>query len=284
MANEDINTLKRKIDVLEQEIASFPAIAQEFIDTQEEHMEEINRLQTELREEKKNIQTEIDYMVQRATTTCCGTSIRRNIMHGIPLYSCCDVHMVCAPCIKDRIQDAIDNNSDTINISMCNNNSDKFREIGGDLYETFLEKKKEREFRQSLMGNGRSSFVKRPCCNDPMPHGFDNCMAVQCDKCPPERNFFCGLCFNFIGRYQEVHNHVRQCSKNVQKSRSYYSDTKHQKDVCELEWMRYHIKHTIGESAYAESGLATAEFKVVKNTLALVGLPTCRYGPRNDEN
>lgn len=279
MANDDVNALKRKIGALEEEISSFPAIAQTFIDAQEEHMEEINRLQTELRDEKENIQKEIEYMVTRATTTCCATSIRRNIMRGTQLYSCCDVHMLCEPCIKNRIQDAIDNNSDNINISFCGEDS-KFREIGGELYDTFLEKKNERELKQTLMGNCRPQFVKRPCCNNPMPQGFHDCMAVQCDKCPPERKFFCGLCFNFIGRNQEVHDHVRQCSKNVQKSRSYYPDTKHQKDVCELEWMRYHIKHTIGESAYAESGLATAEFKVVKNTLALVGLPTCNYGPR----
>lgn len=280
MANDDVNALKRKIDALEEEISSFPAIAQTFIDAQEEHMEEINRLLSE----KKRTHTEVEYMVTRATTSCCGTSIRSNIVRGVPLYACCDHHLVCAPCTQDCIQDAIDDKSSEIeNLPICSCDDYKFRKFAGELYEKFLENNREREYKQALMGNGPPPFVNRPCCNNPMPHNFEDCMAVKCNKCPPERNFFCGLCFNFIGGYHEVHDHVRKCSKNVQKSRSYYPDTKHQKDVCELEWMRYHIKHTIGESAYAESGLATAEFKVVKNTLALVGLPTCRYGPRYDE-
>ena len=123
-----------------------------------------------------------------------------------------------------------------------------------------------------------SNFVKRPCCDLPMPVTFENCMAVNCDNC---KTYFCGLCFDFIGNYDDTHEHVCNCKFNYQKNRSFYADTSQQKIICQKIWMMYHIKKAMGNADFNQSGLDKLDtpIEILTNTLQLLGLPTCKYGP-----
>ena len=285
--HNEINVLKRKVTDMEQEIANFPMITQMFLDEQTELQDENRRLHQRLENANREKIAVVNDIARLTHTTCCNHNIVSLMACGIEVSACEEEYAFCQECVDMHITEALENDDKMMTPFKCGRNctcdlenDSVYTKMAGDRLATLKQKRQELTYKNSLiMRSSCDTIVQRPCCCNPMAHEFENCMAVFCDTCPAGRNYFCGLCFEYVGGYNDTHSHVTNCKHNTQRPRSFYANTSKQKKICELLWMRYHIRKTIGDSAYAESGLDTADSTLLKNTLSLVGLPTCKYGP-----
>lgn len=283
--NNELNVLKRKIAEMEQEISNFPAITQMLIDEQTELQDANRHLNQRLENAHREKIAAVNDMARNTHTACCNKNIVSLMACGIEVSACEEEYAFCQECVDDHITKALEDDDKLMIPFKCGRNctcdmeSDSvYCKMAGYRFASVEQKRQEVHYKNSLMMRSTcDTVVQRPCCHHPMAHEFENCMAVFCDQCPAGHNYFCGLCFAYVGGYNDTHNHVIYCKHNTQ--RSFYANTKKQRSICELLWMRYHIRKTIGEAAYAESGLDTADAALLKNTLSLVGLPDCKYGP-----
>tara|TARA_B100000767_G_scaffold268080_1_gene287761 strand:+ start:2629 stop:3510 length:882 start_codon:yes stop_codon:yes gene_type:complete len=288
----DINSLKRKINDMEQEIANFPTITQMFLDEQTELQDANHILRRRLENANREKIAAVNDVSRMTKTACCNLSILSLMTCGIEVSACEEECAFCQECVDKHLTDALDDNDKLMVPFKCGpnclcdmENDSIYCKMAGTRLSTLKQRRKELNYRNSLVTRRTcNTVVQRPCCHNPMAQGFEDCMAIFCDRCPSGRNYFCGLCFEFVGGYNETHAHVTNCKHNVQRPRSFYANTKKQKDICELQWIRYHIRKTIGDSAYAESGLDSADITLLKSNMSLVGLPVCRYGPYDITN
>ncbi len=277
MDTDNVDVLKQEISNLREQFMSTEPIINALMEEQTGLQEQVQDLTVQLESTSKRLREERDFAMQTVFTTCCGKTVTECITSGIKLAACSNRHTVCRECVTfATIQEV------KCQFPNCNCNLEKcksFKEFGGDEYQSMLAKRAKVDFKKQLTNNFcTNNFVKRPCCDLPMPVNFEHCMAVNCNNC---KTYFCGLCFDFIGNYDDTHDHVCNCKFNYQKNRSFFADTKHQKDVCQKIWMMYHIKKVMGDNTFNQSSLDKLDtpVEVLANTLQLLGLPTCKYGP-----